>query len=462
MKTTRRRVFWYQVISFVLLTSMGCSFLDQIWPSKPTPEGAVSNPLVVDSESASGAVVEAAYVGNGPGIDDDGDGFRITLGEGSETPQEITPIEPVDGEPLTQAQIDAILARLPELVSEEGDQVDFNVPPDILPPPRPGETIEVPFPPEEDAAAPDEGEAGPLEVLRYSPEGEISVAPFISVTFNQPMVPLATLQQLDEADVPVDVEPDLDGDWRWIGTKTLAFYYASDLIDRMPKATEYVVTVPAGTKSVTGGELAEAVTWRFTTPAPVLVNSYPYPYEPQELDPLFFAVFDQRIDPEAVLEFTQTTADNRPFEVRLATEEEIEEAELGYLSENAPDGRWLAFKALEELPKDASIDVVFQSGMPSAEGPLTTPSNQSYSFSTYPPLKIVEHGCSWWGDEECFPLQPFYIEFNNPLDPAAYTEDMITIDPPIVGATVNVIGNSIAIQGQTEAQTNYRVTVDKD
>ncbi len=56
------------------------------------------------------------------------------------------------------------------------------------------------------------------------------------------MVPLATLQQLDEADVPVDVEPDLPGDWRWVGTRTLAFYYASDLIDRMPKATEYTVT----------------------------------------------------------------------------------------------------------------------------------------------------------------------------------------------------------------------------
>ena len=35
--------------------------------------------------------------------------------------------------------------------------------------------------------------AGPLEVLRYAPQGAIPLAPFLNVTFNQPMVPLATL-----------------------------------------------------------------------------------------------------------------------------------------------------------------------------------------------------------------------------------------------------------------------------
>ena len=462
MKHLRRKIIWYQVVSLVLLTSMGCSLLNGLTPTA-TPEGAVSNPAIADSSDSNTPSVDVAdSMGSTSSGDDEDDGFHINLSEGSSTPQEVVPIEPVQGEALTQEQINVILARLPEMEMGEDDQVAFNAPPDILPPPRPGETIEQPFPLEEEALPPSETTDGPLEVLRYSPEGEISVAPFISVTFNQPMVPLATLQQLSEADVPVNVEPDLPGDWRWVGTRTLAFYYESDLIDRLPKSTEYVVTVPAGTTSVNGGELAEEVSWTFTTPAPVLVSSYPYSYETQGLEPIFFAAFDQRIDPEAVLSFVQTTADNKPFEVRLATDEELEAEELANLIENTPEGRWLAFTVLEPLPKDSDIEVVFQSGMPSAEGSLTTSENQSYSFRTYPPLKIEDSGCSWSGNDECYPLQPFYIQFNNALDAEAYTEDMISVDPPIVGATVNVVGNSIVIQGQTEASTKYFVTVSGD
>jgi hypothetical protein len=40
--------------------------------------------------------------------------------------------------------------------------------------------------------------AGPLQVLRYAPEGEIPLAPFVDVPFNQPMVPLGTLESLAE------------------------------------------------------------------------------------------------------------------------------------------------------------------------------------------------------------------------------------------------------------------------
>jgi alpha-2-macroglobulin len=64
------------------------------------------------------------------------------------------------------------------------------------------------------------------------------------------MVPLTTLADLAEKDVPVKIEPSLPGTWRWLGTKTLTFEYDSELIDRLPKATEYRVTVPAGTKSL--------------------------------------------------------------------------------------------------------------------------------------------------------------------------------------------------------------------
>ena len=82
---------------------------------------------------------------------------------------------------------------------------DADLPGDPIPPPLTGNTIDMAFPlDEEDITAP-EGGYGPLEVLRYAPEGDVPIAPTINITFNQPMVPLATLAQLAEKDIPVEV-----------------------------------------------------------------------------------------------------------------------------------------------------------------------------------------------------------------------------------------------------------------
>jgi uncharacterized protein YfaS (alpha-2-macroglobulin family) len=95
---------------------------------------------------------------------------------------------------------------------------------------------------------------------------------------------------------------------------------------------------------------------------------------------------------------------------------------------------------------------------PSAEGPLTTTEAQSFSFSTYSPLRIEEHRCAWY-DDKCPPLTPFSIRFNNPLDMDVFSEDMLSVEPEIPGMTVNVFGNSIEISGETKGRTTYTVTV---
>jgi len=410
---------------------------------------------VVSSSGDQGETLTGAS----PATQDGGeeDGLKITLSDGGALPDEVIPLPVAPGEPLTLEEINDILLRLPPLASEPDDRLAFNLPDEVLPPPRTGETIaEVfPLPPE---ATPPEVAAGPLEVLRYSPEGEVPIAPFVNVTFNQPMVPLSTLEQLSNEESPVQIEPAVPGTWRWLGTKTLNFQYDSELIDRMPMATEYTVTVPAGTTSQTGGELAETVEFTFRTPPPTLVQSYPYSGDPQPLDPLFFVAFDQRIAPEAVLETMQVEAEGEPLRVQLASDEEIEaDDRVSNLVENAVEGRWLVFKATELLPKASTIRVEIGPGTPSAEGPLTTQSSQVYSFQTYAPLEIVDHGCSWY--DNCPPLSPLYIQFNNPLNAEAYDESMLRVEPEIPGVTVNIVGNTITLRGATEGRTTYKVTV---
>ena len=384
-------------------------------------------------------------------------GIDVELSDGQSQPETAEALPLATGERLSPEKIGSILARLPDLPFAPDEQIAFNPPLETLPPPRPGNTIKESFPPLETEPIPGAVEAGPLQVLRFAPEGEIPIAPFVSVTFNQPMVPLGTLSDLAAQDVPVVIEPSLPGTWRWLGTKTLTFEYDSELIDRLPKATEYTVIVPAGTRSVNGGILGESVSWTFKTPPPKVVTSYP-DESPQPLEPIFFIAFDQRIDPAAVLRNISVNAGGQDVSSVLANQTEIDEDErVSQLSEDAPAGRWLAFRAQEPFQPETSISVVVGPGTPSAEGPLTTDEAQSFSFSTYAPLRIEEHRCGW--DDECPPLSPFLIRFNNPLDTNVTSDDMLRVEPEVPGVSANIYGDTIMISGMTGGQTTYAVTV---
>ncbi len=392
-------------------------------------------------------------------MQDDKYKIGVELSDGQSQPESSDAIPPATGDSLSPAEIALILARLPALPINSGQQTEFKFPPEILPPPRPGNKIESSFPPAEIESNSGATEnAGPLQVVRFAPEGEIPIAPFVSVTFNQPMVPLGTLSDLSELDVPIKIEPSLPGTWRWLGTKTLTFEYDSKLIDRLPKATEYRATIPAGIKSATGGILAQAVTWTFTTPPPKVVSTYP-DNSPQPLEPIFFILFDQRIDPTAVLKTIQVTIDSRVIDIVLANQTEIDKDErVSQLVKDALEGRWLAFRAAQPLPAESNISVTIGPNTPSAEGPLTTTEIQTFGFPTYSPLKIAEYRCSW-GDNQCPPLTPFYIRFNNPLDMEIFSEDMLRVEPEIPGVSANVYGDTISISGETKGQTTYTVTI---
>ena len=406
-------------------------------------------------------MTEVVAVSQGDGdVEESGNGqFAIRLSQGQAELQEVAFLPPASGDPLSDEEIEQILARLPALTAEPEDQVDLLLPEDSPPPPRTGETIEEPFPPPPAPVVPGEVETGPLEVLRFAPEGEIPLAPFLNVTFNQPMVPLATLGALTAEKVPVRLEPALPGTWKWLGTKTLTFEYDSEAIDRLPMATEYTVSIPAGTESATGGVLAETVSWTFSTPPPKMIDHVPS-FSPQPLEPLFLIAFDQRIDPEAVLHTIEVMAGSQAVSTRVATSDEIEADKAARrLAERTGEGRWLAFVAEEPLPADTSISVTIGPGTPSAEGSRVTAEAQHYEFRTYAPLRIVDHDCSWYGDE-CPPLTPFFIEFNNPIDVDVYDESMLQIEPALPDATVDVVGNTITLRGTTTGRTTYRVLVD--
>ena len=386
-----------------------------------------------------------------------GTALTVRLSEGDAIGGASSPaVSRVDGRPLDEAEVRAVTDRLPPWDYDDGrDATDFERPPESLPPPRTGETIDRPFPAGPDTDAPDV-DSGPLAVLRVQPEGDVGIAPFVSVTFNQPMVPLGTVGQLDDLDVPVTITPSLPGRWQWIGTRTLRFEHDPQTFDRLPMATSYVVEVPAGTMSQSGRELAEAVRFEFETPAPSMEWLIPQ-HDSLDLQPVFLVAFDQQVEAVAALDAITFSADGDQHQIRLASADEIEGDEyisslLGY----ALDDTWVAFRPAAPLEPDSSIRIEVGPHVPSAEGPNTSGESSVVEARTYAPLRVEDTSCPSYG---CRPGRALSVWFNNTLDAETLDAADVSITPALPGATISVHGRTITIAGPTAGGTVYEVLV---
>src|SRR3972149_6131477 len=112
-----------------------------------------------------------------------------------------------------------------------------------------------------------------LRVVVQAPRGattSIDQSLTITVTFNQPMVPLEAVPK-DRGEGPLVIDPLIPGKYRWMGSSTLTFQPA----DTLPYSTGYTLRIPAGTKSLSGQSFAEDVVWTFETPRPRLLGVTP-------------------------------------------------------------------------------------------------------------------------------------------------------------------------------------------
>ncbi len=381
----------------------------------------------------------------------------IKLGEGSSLTAAPEPIPVVDGIPIDPNRIAEILARLPDW-GPGSTQTPFNWPTQSLTPPRTGATVDVPFP-NPTVVAPPEVPVGNLEVLRFQPEGDVPIAGFVSITFNQPMVPIGTVAAVNATAPPATITPAVPGAWTWIGTKTARFDVDSDVVDRLPMATDFRVEIPAGTTSQTGGVLAAAVSFAFSTPALTMQATVPgNGSESVVLNPVIITTFDQRIDLQAVLAAAVVTAGTDRVEMRLASAQEIAADQYASsVTAMTPDGRWLAMVPTSPLPTDTSIKVEFPVGTPSAEGPKTTTAAQSFSFRTYGPFEVDRVDCAW--GTTCVPGTDIQITMSNEIDLDTFDQANITIEPELAGQLISVSGSMINIRGATLGRTKYTITL---
>lgn len=150
-------------------------------------------------------------------------GLTFRLSEGAAEAESRDVQTPATADPISGAEAGKVLGRLPAIKSDPDDQTEFAKRIGTLPAPKTGNKIPVKFPADEDRGLPTyETEKQALEVVRFTPEGEVPLAPDMSVTFSHPMV--AVTSQAEAAKyAPVEMTPNVAGRWRWLGTKTLMF-----------------------------------------------------------------------------------------------------------------------------------------------------------------------------------------------------------------------------------------------
>jgi hypothetical protein len=429
---TPRRLRGLALVSFTLIL-VGCP------GDKP---GANNPPKVPVAAPLTGSVKWQASKS--------GLGFRISDVDG-EPDGERAPAAVAS--PLSDPETARVFGRLPKFEAGAPLAQPFAMRDKSPPAPRAGKTIAAPFPPPVDNGPAPAVASGPLKVLRYAPEGNVDLAPYLSVTFSAPMVPVTSHAELAKIPVPVQLRPVPKGEWRWVGTQTAVFQPDP----RFPMATDYAVTIPAGTKAQSGAELAQAASFTFSTPAPKLIGSYPN-HGPQRTDVLMYAEFDQAMDPARLLAALRVTAGGTPVSIHAATDAELEaDAHAGQVARRAKAGRFLAFKPDAPFPVASRIRVQIPKGTTGTEGPKGTAQDQEFSFQTYDAMRFVRGNCRV--TDRCSPLETISMEFNNPIAADKFDRQLVRVSPEIPGMKIEANGNYLAISGKTKGQTTYTVTI---
>ncbi len=376
-------------------------------------------------------------------------GLKIKIREGQVSAPSVVTRPRLIPSPLTPAQTQHLLQRLPQLSNvSEPPLPAFQFPKDQPRPPQPSGSANPAFPVSSKSTA--SGSELQFKVERFRPQGAVELAPNLSVTFSEPMVALTSLDELSTQSVPVKLTPQPPGHWRWVGTKTLVFEPEGG---RFPMATQYTVTIPAGSASVTGKRLQKSLEWTFSTPSPKLVSSSPDSHS-EPLTPLLLAEFNQRMNPATVLEKVRVKAGTHTVPIRLATQAEIaaNQALTERIKTVEPEF-FVVLRPVTELERDTQVTVSLEPGLTSAEGPVAMTKAQSFSFHTFSPLKLIRK----WTDKKNQPSSSWWVEFNNPLDESSVDASQIEVIPSLSNQKIWTSGTRINIEGRIKNNQKYQI-----
>ena len=263
---------------------------------------------------------------------------------------------------------------------------------------------------------PSGGVKGELKVLSATPKGltrNPSEAGVLVVVFDRPMVALEALPE-GKGSSFLKIAPSVRGKHRWLGTRALAF--TPD--ERLPFATRFEVTVPAGTCSLDGYCLSADHVWEFRTVRPRVVRSFPIDGQKNlKPDTKILVAFNQSVDEDraaASIDIVGIDPDGKAssvgFGVSHPSEKLLREEEI-----KAAPGEALLIEPRSPLKPDLVYAVEVAADLRGTEGPLGSDETHAFKFETFKTFRFESFNAAAGHD----PRQPLKFQFSNPV---AYTE----------------------------------------
>jgi uncharacterized protein YfaS (alpha-2-macroglobulin family) len=232
------------------------------------------------------------------------------------------------------------------------------------------------------------GAPKPFAVVFGGPQGATVDPTEVTVVFNRPMRPLDLAGE--ESAPPAVLHPAgathaPPGRWLWLGTSSLVFAPEG----RLPRATAYEVTVPAGTKALDGSTLASPYAFTFTTPRPRLVGATPEGRnEGDRIVPTqtFELRFDQAVDAAEV---------ERAARLVVGGNDGAALARVAVRARRAKDGgaRRVELVPAAPLPLGADVVLTLDPSLHGVEGPLPMGPSEPVRWRTYGALQVVSVTC---------------------------------------------------------------------
>ena len=313
----------------------------------------------------------------------------------------------------------------------------------------PGHTLELGGPPA--SVQP----PAPFAVVFSAPRGETRGASEVTIVFNRPMRALDLHGEESASPARIAVRGSgatPKGRWQWMGTSALVFVPEP----RLPDATEYVVTVPAGTRSLGGEPLAEGFEQSFSTPRPRIERVTPEDGDHQLLPATAFEVrFDQPVDPRDVEQAATLTVGEgkgRPARARARLATRLREPE----ARTPGRARGALAARLEGIARVR--------GVTSRHGGSVADERAAHRFSmaTYGPLGARVH-C--WNDQtaHCRPGVSFSVDTTNRVS-FAELRSHLRISPPAEIAwsktrADDTLEDSFSVPAVLRAGTRYVVSL---
>ncbi len=261
----------------------------------------------------------------------------------------------------------------------------------------------------------------------------------ITVSFNRPVVPLVSTDQIGDLPNPLTFEPAIDGKGEWINTSIYMFTPAQPLAG----GTTYTAHVIAGLTDVLGATLDDTYTWTFKTLSPEVLNVTPYQGQTNvPLDNSITIQFSQPMDRASTAEAFM-----------LQYQGERVRGDLTWSN----DDRILTFTPSDRLAIDAVYLIALAPNARSASGEATIKEGLSYSFYTVPYPGIASTNPSN-GERDVYPGGGATIYFKSPMNTDTFEGKAEIISPEGVTWDPIVYGNSsLTMDFATRPETTYTI-----